>query len=96
SPRQFFGVDRDSFGVELTKVTLMLAKKLALNEAADVLERDQIELPLAEDDALPLDNLDGNILCRDALLSEWPEVDTIIGNPPYQSKNKAQQEFGRA
>ncbi|MFX4612851.1 DNA methyltransferase, partial [Acinetobacter baumannii] len=46
SPRQFFGVDRDSFGVELTKVTLMLAKKLALNEAADVLERDQIELPL--------------------------------------------------
>jgi type II restriction/modification system DNA methylase subunit YeeA len=96
SPRQFFGIDRDSFGVELTKVTLMLAKKLALDEAAAVLERDQIELPLAEDDALPLDNLDNNILCRDAVLSEWPEVDTIIGNPPYQSKNKAQQEFGRA
>lgn len=96
SPRQFFGIERDSFGVELTKVTLMLAKKLALDEAADVLERDQIELPLAEDEALPLDNLDNNIFCRDALLSDWPEVEAIIGNPPYQSKNKAQQEFGRA
>ena len=33
SPKQFFGIDLDSFGVELAKVTLMLAKKLALNEA---------------------------------------------------------------
>ena len=29
SPRQFFGIDRDSFGVELAKVTLMLAKNSA-------------------------------------------------------------------
>lgn len=96
SPRQFYGLDRDSFGVELTKVTLMLAKKLAIDEAAEVLERDQIDLPLAEDDALPLDNLDNNIVCADALFADWPEVDAIVGNPPYQSKNKAQQEFGPA
>ncbi len=49
--------------------------------------------------ALPLDNLDENIVCADALLDgdrprEWPEADVIIGNPPYQSKNKMQQEFG--
>ena len=96
SPKQFYGIDRDSFGVELAKVTLMLAKKLAVDEAAEVLERDQIDLPLADDDALPLDNLDENIVCKDALTSPWPKVDVIIGNPPYQSKNKAQQEFGRA
>lgn len=96
SPRQFYGLDRDSFGVELTKVTLMLAKKLAIDEAAEVLERDQIDLPLAEDDALPLDNLDSNIVCADALFCDWPEVDAIVGNPPYQSKNKAQQEYGPA
>lgn len=95
SPRQFYGIDRDSFGVELAKVTLMLAKKLALEEALEVLERDQIELPLSSDDALPLDNLDDNIRCEDALLSDWPKVDAIIGNPPYQSKNKMQQELGR-
>jgi type II restriction/modification system DNA methylase subunit YeeA len=96
SPQQFFGIDRDSFGVELAKVTLMLAKKLAIDEAIAVLERDQIELPLHGDDALPLDNLDLNIRCDDALFCEWPEVAAIIGNPPYQSKNKMQQELGRA
>jgi type I restriction-modification system DNA methylase subunit len=26
SPKQFYGIDRDSFGVELAKITLMLAK----------------------------------------------------------------------
>ena len=96
SPRQFFGIDRDTFGVELAKVTLMLAKKLALDEAHEALEREQIELPLSQDEALPLDNLDENIYCRDALFGSWPEVDAIIGNPPYQSKNKIQQELGRA
>lgn len=95
SPRQFFGLDRDSFGVELAKVTLMVAKKLALDEALKALERYQIDLSL-EDDALPLDNLDANIFCADALFAKWPEVDAIIGNPPYQSKNKIQQELGRA
>lgn len=96
SPQQFFGIDRDAFGVELAKVTLMLAKKLALDEAIAILERDQVELPLHGDDALPLDNLDSNIRCDDALFCEWPMVNAIIGNPPYQSKNKMQQEFGRA
>ncbi len=96
SPRQFYGIARDSFGVELAKVTLMLAKKLGLDEAIAVLEREQIELPLHGDDALPLDNLDANVRCQDALFAHWPEVDAIIGNPPYQSKNKMQQELGRA
>lgn len=93
SPRQFYGIDRDSFGVELAKVTLMLAKKLALDEAIEVLERDQIELPLHGDEALPLDNLDANVICDDALFADWPEVDAIVGNPPYQSKNKIIQEL---
>ena len=61
SARQIRGAGKDHFahqpeailrdrprilGVELAKVTLMLAKKLALDEAIEVLERDQIELPL--------------------------------------------------
>ena len=95
SPRQFYGLDRDSFGVELAKVTLMIAKKLALDEALTALEQNQAELSL-DDDALPLDNLDGNIVCADALFASWPEVDAVVGNPPYQSKNKLQQELGRA
>ena len=45
SPYQFYGIDRDSFGVELAKVTLMIAKKLGLDEAIKTLEAVQAELP---------------------------------------------------
>ena len=92
SPKKFLGFDVDSFGVELTKVTLMLAKKLALDEALDTLGRDEMELGF--NDGLPLDNLDENIVEADALFAEWPEVETVVGNPPFQSKNKMQGELG--
>jgi hypothetical protein len=92
SPKQFFGIEMDGFGVELAKVTLMLAKKLALDEARETFGATQGELALQEE-ALPLDNLDENIRQGDALLIPWPSVDAIIGNPPYQSKNKRQAEM---
>jgi len=94
SPHQFYGIDRDGFAVELAKVTLMLAKKLALDEILDIMEDQQIPLDLTRDQALPLDNLDDNVQTNDALIADWPKVDVIIGNPPYQSKNKIQQELG--
>ncbi len=34
------------------------------------------------DPSLPLDNLDKNIVCADALFTDWPEVEAIVGNPP--------------
>lgn len=96
SPHQFHGIDIEPFGVEIAKITLMLAKKLAIDEAAEMLERDGVQLPLNNQDALPLDNLNDNIVCKDALFHDWPQVDAIVGNPPYQSKNKMQEEFGLA
>lgn len=96
SPRQFYGIEKNPFGAELAKVTLVLAKELALEETRNALESEGITLPLDFDTALPLDNLDSNILCEDALFCEWPEADAIVGNPPYQSKNKMQEEFGAA
>jgi SAM-dependent methyltransferase len=96
STRQFFGIDNNAFAVELAKVTLMLAKELALDETRNALQVAQQDLGLEFDAALPLDNLDENIVCEDALFHMWPKADVIIGNPPYQSKNKMQQEYGRA
>jgi hypothetical protein len=93
SIRQFHGIDIQDFGVELAKVTLLIAKELALKEAQAWVQAEQVELSLSFN-ALPLDNLDENIRCDDALFSDWPRVQAIIGNPPYQSKNKMQQEFG--
>ena len=95
STRQFYGIDRDSFAIELAKVTLMLAKRVALAETRESWFAEHSDLPFEFGSALPLDNLDANIKCDDALFADWPAADVIIGNPPYQSKNKMQKEFGR-
>ncbi|MEY3255335.1 MAG: hypothetical protein RLZZ29_466, partial [Cyanobacteriota bacterium] len=91
---QFYGIDIKPFAVEVAKVTLMIAKKLALDEENKLINVAQMSLPLELDQALPLDNLDQNIRCDDALFCDWVKADAIIGNPPYQSKNKMQQEYG--
>lgn len=96
SPRQFYGIDIDAFAVELAKVTLLFGKTLALDEVMRTLDRPQFEIDLHQDQPLPLENLDANIVRGDAVFDKWPAADAIIGNPPYQSKNKMQEEFGRA
>jgi hypothetical protein len=94
SIKQFFGLDYNSFATELAKVTLMLAKEIAINETRDWVNTMQIGLGFQMENTLPLDNMDSNILFGDALFTDWKEVDVIIGNPPYQSKNKMQEGFG--
>ena len=71
TPQQFYGMDTNPFAVELARVTLMIARKIAIDN-----------LKLTEP-ALPLDSLDNNILCQDALFTEWQKADVIIGNPPF-------------
>ncbi|MEH2322624.1 MAG: DNA methyltransferase [Nostoc sp.] len=71
TPQQFYGMDTNPFAVELARVTLMIARKIAIDN-----------LNLTEP-ALPLDSLDNNIVCQDALFSEWQKADAIIGNPPF-------------
>jgi SAM-dependent methyltransferase len=91
SLHQFFGIDIIPFAVELAKVTLMLAKELELIEAQKVAETDQLVI---EENPLPLDNLDKNIICADALFTDWPKADAIIGNPPYLGSRYLAQEHG--
>jgi type II restriction/modification system DNA methylase subunit YeeA len=71
TPLQFYGMDINPFAVELAKVTMTIAKKVAIDKL-DLTERE-----------LPLDTLDNNIVCQDALFSEWVKADAIIGNPPF-------------
>ncbi len=96
STKQFFGIDLDPFAVELAKVTLMISKRVALMELQDSWFAADGELPFEFESPLPLDNLDSNIRCEDALFEKWPDADAIIGNPPYQSKDKIQEELGPA
>jgi len=89
---QFYGIDIKPFAVELARVTLMVAKEIAFFENKE--HYDNKYKPL------PLDNLSENIICADALLDEndqprvWPEVEAIIGNPPFQARSKMLSEFG--
>ncbi len=51
-----------------------------------------------------LEELEGNIVCKDAILafddagnptkSEWPDVDVIVGNPPFLGGKKQRRELG--
>jgi SAM-dependent methyltransferase len=91
SIQQFHGIDNQPFAVELAKVTLMLAKELEIREADRV---NQSEGLFFQEKPLPLDNLDANIRCADALFTEWPQADAIIGNPPYLGSRFLAQEHG--
>jgi SAM-dependent methyltransferase len=92
SIHQFFGIDIQPFAVELAKVTLMLAKEQEVRETAKLEEIEEGFLVL--ENPLPLDNLDSNILCADALFTDWPKADAIIGNPPYLGAKRLKPEYG--
>lgn len=88
SAQNFFGLDINPFAVELAKVTMMIGRKLAIDE-----------LHITEQ-ALPLDNLDQNFRAADALLTpegqpaQWPKADVIIGNPPFLGAKLLKPERG--
>jgi hypothetical protein len=91
SAQNFHGLDKNEFAIELAKVTMMIARKLAIDE-----------LHITEP-ALPLDNLDKNFVADDALMpcgiisrvrAQWPKADVIIGNPPFLGAKRLKPELG--
>ncbi len=88
SAQNFYGLDILPFAVEIAKVTMMIARKLAIDE-----------LHITEQ-PLPLDNLDQNFIAADALLTpdglpaQWPKADVIIGNPPFLGAKLLKPERG--
>ncbi len=88
SAQNFYGIDINPFAVEIAKVTMMIARKLAIDEFH------------INEEALPLDNLDANFVAADALLTPeglpttWPKADVIIGNPPFLGAKRLKPEHG--
>lgn len=84
----FYGIDINEFSIELAKVTMMIARKLAIDE-----------LHITEP-TLPLDNLDSNFTIGDALVhpdgraAQWPPCHVIIGNPPFLGAKRLKPERG--
>lgn len=85
---QFYGIDINPFAIELAKVTMMIARKLAIDELH------------VNEEPLPLDNLDDNFFATDALIdaeghpTQWPKADVIIGNPPFLGSKLLKPERG--
>ncbi len=88
SAQNFYGLDILPFAIEIAKVTMMIARKLAIDE-----------LHITEP-ALPLDNLDQNFMAADALLTPeglpapWPKADVIVGNAPFLGAKRLKPERG--
>lgn len=80
STKQFHGIDLRPFAIEVAKVTLMLARKLAADELGD------------EGTYLPLDDLDDNFQTANAVTATWPAFDACIGNPPYLGAKRLLEE----
>ncbi|WP_437586887.1 DNA methyltransferase [Sorangium sp. So ce1000] len=95
STLNFYGIDTNAFAVELAKVTLNIAKKIAYEDRRQKAAVASFQGEIEVDPSLPLDNLDKNIVCADALFTEWPEVDAIVGNPPILGDRKIRGELGR-
>jgi SAM-dependent methyltransferase len=81
STQQLRGLDNDPLAVELAKITLYLAQK-STRRSGDSGAKDEKSV------------LDVDIRHADALFCPWPKADLILGNPPFQSKNQMQREFG--
>lgn len=59
----FYGIDTNPFAVELARVTLNIAKKIAFEERRETVAAVWSQGELEVDPSLPLDNLDANIVC---------------------------------
>lgn len=94
--QQFRGIDILPIAVEVAKMTMMVAKELAADVWNHRISTLMATLNLDFDEGLPLDRLDKYIVQGDALFDEWPRFDAVISNPPYQSKNKMQEEMDTA
>ncbi len=81
SPKNFFGIDINDFGLELAKVSLCIGRKLSADEFS------------ISDNVLPFEHLEENFLNADALFVKWPEVDAIIGNPPFHGKRTIKEKL---
>lgn len=76
-----FGIEIQPFAVELARVTLWMAHKLAV---------DELDLP---ESTLPLVDL-RTIRQGDALFVPWPRAKAIIGNPPFGGDRLLRRRFG--
>ena len=90
-PRQLLGIEIDEYAHQLANVVVWIGHLQNGARVGNIENRDPI-----------LDTLD-NIDCRDAIVNDsgpeprpadWPEVDFIVGNPPFLGNKRMREEMG--
>jgi hypothetical protein len=76
-----YGIEIEPFAVEIAKATLWMTHGLIARQFG------------AAEPALPLATLN-NLVCADSLKTDWPEVDAIIGNPPFHGDRRLRAVVG--
>lgn len=77
-----YGIEIEPFAVQIARLTIWMGHAQMARE-----------MNVQGDDPLPLHNLD-TIVEADALKAEWPEVDAIIGNPPFIGYSRIREANG--
>ena len=90
-PRQLLGIEIDEYAHQLASVVVWIGHLQNGARVGNIEDRD----PVLD----PLDNID----CRDAIIdntgpkpkpAEWPDVDYIVGNPPFLGNYMMRQQLG--
>ncbi len=74
SVSQFYGIEIEQFPAEIAKVALWLMDHLCNMEVADRFGQYFARIPIKDSP---------HIVCANALTSEWPRTNYILGNPPF-------------
>ena len=77
-----YGIEIDPFAVEIAKATIWMTHALLSREFG-----------VAAEPPLPLPTLD-HLVCADSLKADWPEVEAIIGNPPFHGDRRLRSVVG--
>ena len=90
-PQQLLGIEIDEYAHQLAGVVIWIGHLQNGARVGNIEDRN----PILD----PLDNID----CRDAIVdntgpepkpAEWPEVDYIVGNPPFLGNKRMRDEMG--
>lgn len=77
-----YGIEIEPFAVQIARLTIWMGHAQMARE-----------MNVQGDDPLPLHNLD-TIIEADALKTDWPQVDAIIGNPPFIGYSRIRESNG--
>ena len=90
-PRQLLGIEIDEYAHQLASVVVWIGHLQNGARVGNIEDRDPILDPIE------------NIECRDAIIDNtgpepraatWPEVDFIVGNPPFLGNKRMREEMG--